>query len=175
MQFQGKLLNQTWENEKKQTNFGPDFGSFGPNLGPEELFREFYLYYMLHIVASYHCMLFQGKLINQTWKNGKNLVLSPILTPLAQILATNIFSKNLALSVTTYHGQLSSCTISEKTNDPVLRKVRDGRTDGQTEESDFIGRCPTNVELPKSKLLRLFVGIRAESHFPLIWSRMYLA
>ena len=91
MQFQGKLLNQTWENEKKQTNFGPDFGSFGPNLDPEELFREFYLYYMLHIVASYHCMLFQGKLINQTWKNGKNLVLSPILTPLAQILATNIF------------------------------------------------------------------------------------
>ena len=25
----------------------------------------------LEIVASYHCMQFQGKLINQTWENGK--------------------------------------------------------------------------------------------------------
>ena len=27
--------------------------------------------------------------------------------------------------------------------------VTDGRTDRQTDESDFIGRCPTNVERPK--------------------------
>ena len=27
--------------------------------------------------------------------------------------------------------------------------VTDGRTDGQTDESDFIGRCPTNVERSK--------------------------
>ena len=26
--------------------------------------------------------------------------------------------------------------------------VTDGRTDGQTDESDFIGRCPINVERP---------------------------
>ena len=26
MQFKGKLLNQTWENDKKKPNFGPDFG-----------------------------------------------------------------------------------------------------------------------------------------------------
>ena len=39
-----------------------------------------------------------------------------------------------------YHGQLSACTISEKTEDPILRQV---------EESDFIGRCPTNAERPK--------------------------
>ena len=31
------------------------------------------------------------------------------------------------LSVTRYHGQLSSCKISEKTNDPIWM---DGRTDG---------------------------------------------
>ena len=68
------------------------------------------------------------------------------------------FFKNLAPSVTRYHGQLSSCTISEKTNDPLLRKLSDGRTDrqtdrwadGQTDESDFIGRCPTNIERPTS-------------------------
>ena len=29
--------------------------------------------------------------------------------------------------------------------------VMDGRTDGQTDESDFIGRSPTNVERLKNK------------------------
>ena len=43
MQFQGKLMNQTWENDKKNS-FGPDFGPFGTNLGPKKLFRGFYLY-----------------------------------------------------------------------------------------------------------------------------------
>ena len=35
---------------------------------------------------------------------------------------------------------------------PILRKFRDGRgqTDDQTEEGDFIGRCPTNGERPNS-------------------------
>ena len=36
--------------------------------------------------------------------------------------------------------------MSEKTNDPILRKLSDGRA-----ESDFIGRCPPNVERPKKK------------------------
>ena len=27
--------------------------------------------------------------------------------------------------------------------------VTDGRTDGQADSSDFIGRCPTNLERPK--------------------------
>ena len=43
------------------------------------------------------------------------------------------FFKNLASSVSRYHGQLSSCTISEKTNDPILRKISDGQTDGLAE------------------------------------------
>ena len=33
-------------------------------------------------------------------------------------------------------------------NDPIFRKFSDERIDGQTEESDFIGRYPTNVERP---------------------------
>ena len=49
----------------------------------------------------------------------------------------NFFLKNLTSSITRYHGQLSSCTISEKTNDSILRKFsdwrKDGRTDGQTD------------------------------------------
>ena len=51
----------------------------------------------------------------------------------------NFFFKNLAPSVTRYYGQLSSCTISEKTNDPILRKLSDERTDRRTDD-DFIGQ-----------------------------------
>ena len=70
MQFQGKLMNQTWENGNKPS-FKTNFGPFGPNLGPKNIFHQFYLYYMLEIAASYHCMQFQGKSMNQTWENGQ--------------------------------------------------------------------------------------------------------
>ena len=104
MQFQGKLMKQTWENDWK-----PSFGSdFGPNFVPK-CFCKFYLYYMLWIVVSYHPMQFHGKLMNQTWENGKKLVSRPILAHLAQIRATNFLFRNVAPSVTRYHGQLSSC------------------------------------------------------------------
>ena len=43
------------------------------------------------------------------------------------------FFKNLASSVTRDHGQLSACTIWDKTNDPILRKLSDGWTDGKTD------------------------------------------
>ena len=56
-----------------------------------------------------------------------------VLSPMAQIGAANIFLKNLASSVTRYPGQLSSCTISKKTNDPILRKLSAERTDGRTD------------------------------------------
>ena len=32
---------------------------------------------------------------------------------------------------------------------------RDGQTDGQTDDSDFIGRCPTNVESSTCKITTL--------------------
>ena len=38
MQFKGKLMNQTWENAKKKTNSWSDFGLFGPDVGPQNLF-----------------------------------------------------------------------------------------------------------------------------------------
>ena len=76
---------------------------------------------------------------------AKNLVYSPIL---AQIHAAIFFFKNLVLSVTRYHGQLSLCTISEKTDDPILRKFTNQRTNREIDESDFIRRCSSNVECP---------------------------
>ena len=67
---------------------------------------------------------------------AKELVLGLILDHFAQIWAATFFFfffKNLSRSVTRYHGQLS-CTISEKTNDPILRKLGDGQTEGQVDE-----------------------------------------
>ena len=64
----------------------------------------------------------------------KTLVKVPILANSAQIPAADFFFKTLASSVSRYPDQLSSCTISEKTDDTILRKGRkNGRTDGQTD------------------------------------------
>ena len=52
------------------------------------------------------------------------------LGPLGHIRAA-IFV--VASSVTSYHAQLSSCTVSEETSDPTLEKFSDGRTDRQTD------------------------------------------
>ena len=90
------------------------------------------------------------KLLSKLNINGKKISFGPDLGPLDQNSGSQFFFKNLALSVPRYHGQLSSCRLSEKASDSVLRKLGDGRTDRQTDESDFIGRCLTNVERPKS-------------------------
>ena len=120
---------------------------------------------MLQIVASYHCMKFQRKLMNQTWENRKKPYFNPFGPKIFRIHSklslytisrkTNeptmrnwkkktcfdpfdpnsgqqiFFFKNMASLVARCHGQLSSSTISEKTNDPILRKLSDGRTDGR--------------------------------------------
>ena len=48
------------------------------------------------------------------------------------IVVVVVVVENLASSFSRYYGQPSSYTISEKTNDPVLRKFSDGRTDRRT-------------------------------------------
>ena len=53
---------------------------------------------------------------------------------------SNFFLKNLTLSLTRYYSQLSSCKISEKTNDPILRKLSDRGTDRQMEGQTAGGR-----------------------------------
>ena len=68
MQFEGKLMNQTWENGQKPS-FGPDL-AFLAQIWSPNFFCRFYLYQMLDIVASYHCMQFQG---NQMKPNLRKL------------------------------------------------------------------------------------------------------
>ena len=122
MQFQGKLMNQAWENGKK-TSFGTDFVPFGPNLGPKIFFHGFYFYYMLDIVASYHCMQFQGKLINQTWENGKkNKFWDWFWSLWPKCGPQKFLSWNLPLLHVRSCCKLSLHAISRKTNEPNLRK-----------------------------------------------------
>ena len=138
-------MDQTWENGKKP-NFGLNFGSFGQTLGP-----KYFFLWVVPLSDVRHCcklsyMQFQVKLMNQTWENDKKKPSFGHDFGLSNPGSDSQFFlvKNLALSVTTYYRQLSSCAIS-------WNFVTDKRTDRQTEESDFIGRCPTNVERPKEQ------------------------
>ena len=89
-------------------------------------------------------MQFKRKLIKQTWENGKKNLVSGL--HLAQIRATKPFFESLAPSVTRYHGQLSSRTISKKL---MIQSWENLVTDGQMDGGDFIGRHQTNVKRPK--------------------------
>ena len=71
--------------------------------------------------------------MSQIWENGDKPSSGPDFSPFGPYSGCQFLFKNLAPSVTRYHDQLSSCTISEKTNNPGLRKRNDGWTDGQTE------------------------------------------
>ena len=87
---------------------------------------------------------------------AKKLVSGTILDHLA-LGHQHFFFKYLALSVTRYHGQVSSCTILEKTNNPISRKLSERQKDRQRDrlmdKSDFIGQTLSNVERPKTKKL----------------------
>ena len=84
---------------------------------------------MLDIVANYDRIQFQGRIMVQTQANGEKPHFGFDLGPLNPNLGRQFFVKTLALSVTGYHGQVSTCIISKKTNDTILRKFSD---DGQT-------------------------------------------
>ena len=111
---QGKLIMQPWENGKKH--------NFGHNLGPQKNFSR-----VLHLLLvrqcselSFHLIQFSGKLMNQTWKNAKNLILGP--THLAQTWAAKFFLLFLLLLVVRHYSKLSSYVVYRKTNHPNLRK-----------------------------------------------------
>ena len=91
MQFKGKLMNQTWENGKK-TDSGTNFDLFVPNLGP-----QFFLWVLpllvvcLYIIASYNCVIFQGKLMSKMLENGKKTSFGFDFGPFGRNLGPNIF------------------------------------------------------------------------------------
>ena len=107
---------------------------------------QFFLQVLPLLVVRYCSKLSSYAISRKTnepnWRKWqKKLVLGIILVYLAQIF---FFFKNLAPSVTKYHGHLSSCTISEKSNDPILRKLREGRTDRPTNGPEWFHRTLSN-------------------------------
>ena len=68
MQFQRKLIHQTWENDKKPS-FGPNFGPFGTNSGLQNIFSKIWLRQSLDIMVSYHHVQCHKNLMIQPWEN----------------------------------------------------------------------------------------------------------
>ena len=95
---------------------------------------------MLEFVASYHssyyCMQFEGNLMIQT-HFGLNL---SALGPMFSVKIKIRLCQSLDITVSYHHVQ-----YQKKSNDPILRKLV---MDGQTDQSDFIGCCSTNIERP---------------------------
>ena len=77
---------------------------------------------MFDIVTSYHCMQFQGKIMNQTWENGKKTNFGPNFDSFGPNLGYNFFSWVLPLLDVRHCCKLSFYTISKKANDPNWRK-----------------------------------------------------
>ena len=117
-QFKGTIMNQTQENCKK--TIWARFWLVWHKL----FFHRFYFYQMLDIVGSYHCMQFQGKPIIQTQEDGEKLYFGPVGRKFGAaiffVFFCFLFFQKFGF-VTRYHGRLSSCTISEKTNDLILK------------------------------------------------------
>ena len=137
MQFQGTLINQTWENNRN-SNFGPKFGP--PN---------FFLWIFLLIDIRHCCKLSFYAISRKT--NDSNF---------RPYFGTFFFFDNLTLSVTRYHGMVSYHHVQHQKKIMIQfweNLVMDGRTDRRTDEltdwlmdeSDFIGCCSTYVEHPK--------------------------
>ena len=71
-------------------------------------------------------MQFQEKLMIQTQENGKKPLFVPDLGPLSPNSGCQFFFSKIWLRKPLDHGLLASCTISKKTNDPILRKLSEG-------------------------------------------------
>ena len=131
-------MNQTWENGKKTLILG---------------LILIYFSLILPLIDVRHCckLSFQGKLMIQTWEIDKKTSVWACFRPVEPKFGIRkknfFFFKDLASSITRYHGMLSSYTRLEKTNNQFLRKLSDGpdrRTDGQTDRQKLFHRIPSD-------------------------------
>ena len=79
---------------------------------------------MLDIIASYHCMNFQEKLMNQTWENGKKPSFGQIWALLAQIWAPNFLSWILLLPYVRHYCKLSFLQFQAKLMNQTWENVK---------------------------------------------------
>ena len=81
----------------KNLVLGPILATLAQIWALKTFFCGSYFYYVLEIVARYHCMLFQGKLINKTWENGKKPSFGSDFGPLGSNLGTKDFFRGFYL------------------------------------------------------------------------------
>jgi len=119
-------------------------GTFGPKKGQ----RDFFLKNLIRPLFTPYIPLTSCKKSEKTndsilRKIPKTSFLGHFWPFLAIFGQMHFFLKNRAPSVFIIYGPLTSCKKSEKTNEPILRKVRcwqtDRQTDWLTDGSNFIG------------------------------------
>ena len=75
------VTKQTWEIGERP-NFRFHFELHGPDLGLQNFFRGYFLYYLSVVAANYHRMQFQRKRMIHTQENSKKPHFGPDLIPL---------------------------------------------------------------------------------------------
>ena len=114
---------------------------------------------------SYHCIQFQEKIMIQTQENGKKLHFGlNSARPLGHKFGCCqfFFSKIWLRRSLDYHVRLSFWTISEKTDDQILRAFRDRRmdiTDRHTDRRLLIGSTKCQFTLKEQCFLNLSIFI----------------
>ena len=116
-----------------------------PKFGLQTFFCGWYLYKMLEVVASYHCMQFHRKLMNQTWENGKKPTFVSDFGPNSG--HQNLFKKiRLCQSLdimTNYH----HVQYQKKANEPILGNFEMERwTNGQKKWHTELGAPLKNMD-----------------------------
>ena len=91
MQFQEKLIKTKLEKMAKNLVPRPILAPLAQICPPKKFSHRFYLYYTLYIIASCHCMQFQGKLMNQTGENSKKPSFGPNFGPFGPNLGHQFF------------------------------------------------------------------------------------
>ena len=156
MKFKGKLMNLTWENSEKP-NFGPDFCPFDPNLPPN------FFSWVLLLLDVRHCHKLSSYAISKkTYDQKKEDGEKPHFRLDSKFWPSIFFSKiwlfeSLDILVSYHHEQYQEKLMIHYWENLVTDGRTDRQRDRQTEESDFTGRCPTNVERPIVLNLKIFM------------------
>ena len=96
---------------------------------------------MLDIVASYHCMQFQGKCKIQTKENGEKLYFGPDLGQLGTNSGRHFFFfLNLTSTVSYNHVKYRKKLMIESSENLVTDPRTDGRTDRRLPDGQTDGR-----------------------------------
>ena len=143
-------MNQTWENGKNMKGKGPDLGMFNPNLGANIFLWVLPLLDVRKISQAVIVCNFKGRVCSKLKKLAKKLISGLIKARWAQIAVAIFFcakiwlDQSLHIMISYHHVQYQKKLQIQSWE----LLVTDGRTDRQTDESDFIGYSRTNFEHP---------------------------